>query len=118
MAKWLKYIYERIKNIHYSFIIYQVTGSGYNGEGDVLCGHERVTYDSHPLISKIVEVCYFYLIFIINKKSFHQVGAVCNNAEIINCQLRGQPTDGALIAVAMKVNRFSVKTKENIFLTR
>ncbi len=35
-----------------------MTGTGYNGVGDVLCGHERVTYDSHPLISKIVEVCY------------------------------------------------------------
>ncbi|CAF0885893.1 unnamed protein product [Adineta ricciae] len=65
----------------------EVTGSGYNGEGDVLCNHERVTYDSHPLISKIVEV-----------------GAVCNNAEIINCELRGQPTEGALICVAMKMN--------------
>ncbi|CAF0901739.1 unnamed protein product [Adineta ricciae] len=65
----------------------EVTGSGYNGEGDVLCNHERVTYDSHPLISKIVEV-----------------GAVCNNAEVINCQLRGQPTEGALICVAMKMN--------------
>lgn len=65
----------------------EVTGSGYNGEGDVLCGSERVTYDSHPSISKIVEV-----------------GAVCNNAEIIQSQLRGQPTEGALLAVAMKMN--------------
>ncbi len=37
-------------------VLYQVTGSGYNGEGDVLCGSERITYDSHPSISKIVEV--------------------------------------------------------------
>ncbi|CAF4462332.1 unnamed protein product, partial [Rotaria sp. Silwood2] len=65
----------------------EVTGSGYDGEGDVLCGHERVTYDSHPLISKIVEI-----------------GAVCNNAEIVNSQLRGQPTEGALLAIAMKMN--------------
>ncbi|CAF4291005.1 unnamed protein product, partial [Rotaria magnacalcarata] len=65
----------------------EVTGSGYDGQGDVICGHERVTYDSHPLISKIVEV-----------------GAVCNNAEIINSQLRGQPTEGALLVVAMKMN--------------
>jgi hypothetical protein len=34
----------------------------------------------------------------------NKVGAVCNNAEIINSQLRGQPTEGALIAVAMKVS--------------
>ncbi|CAF1359766.1 unnamed protein product [Rotaria sordida] len=65
----------------------EVTGSGYDGQGDVLCDNQRVTYDSHPLISKIVEV-----------------GAVCNNAEIINSQLRGQPTEGALLAVAMKMN--------------
>jgi len=65
----------------------EVTGSGYNDEGDVLCEHERVTYDSHPSISKVVEV-----------------GAVCNNAEIINNQLRGQPTEGALLSVAMKMN--------------
>ncbi|CAF2385566.1 unnamed protein product [Rotaria sp. Silwood2] len=67
--------------------IAEVTGSGYNSEGDVLCGSERITYDSHPSISKIVEV-----------------GAVCNNAEIVNFQLRGQPTEGALLAVAMKMN--------------
>jgi Ca2+-transporting ATPase len=67
--------------------VVEITGSGYNGEGDVLCGSERVAYDSHPSISKIVEV-----------------GAVCNNAEIINTQLRGQPTEGALLAVAMKMN--------------
>ncbi|CAF4222300.1 unnamed protein product [Rotaria socialis] len=65
----------------------EVTGSGYDGQGDVICGHERATYDSHPLISKIVEI-----------------GAVCNNAEIINSQLRGQPTEGALLVVAMKMN--------------
>lgn len=67
--------------------IAEVTGSGYNSEGDVLCGSQRVTYDSHPSIRKIVEV-----------------GAICNNAEIANGQLRGQPTEGALLAVAMKMN--------------
>ncbi|CAF0736205.1 unnamed protein product [Adineta steineri] len=67
--------------------IAEVTGSGYNGEGDVLCNLQRIAYDSHPLISKIIEV-----------------GAVCNNSEIINSQLRGQPTEGALLAVAMKMN--------------
>ncbi|UJR09674.1 hypothetical protein I4U23_013908 [Adineta vaga] len=70
----------------------EVTGTGYNGEGDVLCNQERVTYDSHPIISKIVEV-----------------GAVCNNAEIINSQLRGQPTEGALISVAMKMNLVHIR---------
>lgn len=36
----------------------EVTGSGYNGDGDVLCLGERITYDSHPSISKIIEVCF------------------------------------------------------------
>jgi magnesium-transporting ATPase (P-type) len=40
-----------------------------------------------------------------------QVGAVCNNAEIVNSQLRGQPTEGALITVAMKVIFFLGKQK-------
>ncbi|CAF4879496.1 unnamed protein product, partial [Rotaria socialis] len=39
-----------------------------------------------------------------NDLFFAKVGAVCNNAEIINFQLRGQPTEGALLAVAMKMN--------------
>lgn len=51
------------KNIFY----HQVTGSGYNSEGDVICGSERITYDSHPSISKIIEVKSFisdlYIIF-------------------------------------------------------
>lgn len=41
----------------------KVTGTGYNGEGDVLYGSERVTYDSHPGISKIVEVISFLFEF-------------------------------------------------------
>ncbi|CAF1666141.1 unnamed protein product, partial [Adineta ricciae] len=65
----------------------EVTGSGYNGDGDVLCNSQRVAYDSHPSIAKIIEV-----------------GSVCNNAEIVNSQLRGQPTEGALLAVALKMN--------------
>lgn len=31
------------------------------------------------------------------------MGSACNNAEIVNSQLRGQPTEGALLAVALKV---------------
>jgi hypothetical protein len=39
----------------------------------------------------------------IKVNDLNKVGAVCNNAEIVSSQLRGQPTDGALLAVAMKV---------------
>lgn len=35
-----------------------------------------------------------------------QVGCVCNNAELSMEGLRGQPTEGALIAVSLKVSNF------------
>jgi len=34
---------------------------------------------------------------------FMQVGVICNNATINGDTLQGQPTEGALLAVAMKV---------------
>ncbi|CAF1042172.1 unnamed protein product, partial [Didymodactylos carnosus] len=74
--------------------IAEVSGTGYNGEGDVVCENERVRYESHPSISKVVEV-----------------GAVCNNSEIINSQLRGQPSEGALLAVAMKMNHAHLRER-------
>jgi hypothetical protein len=36
-----------------------------------------------------------------------QVGTICNNAEITETGLRGQPTEGALLACAMKVSNVS-----------
>lgn len=72
----------------------------------MLFDSERITYDSHPSISSIVEVRFFFNLHSNEKQNllFHKVGAVCNNAEIVNGQLRGQPTEGALLVVAMKVN--------------
>lgn len=40
-----------------------------------------------------------------------QVGCVCNNAIIQNDTLLGQPTEGALVAVAMKYGMFGVSDK-------
>ncbi|XP_013776848.1 calcium-transporting ATPase type 2C member 1-like [Limulus polyphemus] len=37
------------------------------------------------------------------------VGCICNNATIIGAQLRGQPTEGAIIAAAQKLNMFGVR---------
>ena len=34
-------------------------------------------------------------------------GAVCNNAQIVGGQLLGQPTDGAILAAAIKVTTLS-----------
>ena len=64
----------------------QVSGVGYSARGEVLCDHVVVQRDTHPSIAKVIEV-----------------GAVCNNAQIIEGNLQGQPTEGALLACAMKV---------------
>ncbi|XP_056141546.1 calcium-transporting ATPase type 2C member 1 isoform X2 [Lampris incognitus] len=64
----------------------EVTGVGYNGAGEVLLDGEVVHGFSCPSISKIVEV-----------------GCVCNDSVIRNHNLLGRPTEGALIALAMKM---------------
>lgn len=46
-----------------------------------------------------------------NELFFRQVGCVCNNAIIQNDVLLGQPTEGALIAVAMKNRMYGVVDK-------
>ena len=47
--------------------------------------------------------CYKYRLFI---PIVFQVGYLCNNAHIQNGSLFGQPTEGALIAVAQKVESY------------
>ncbi|MEQ2281310.1 ATPase, P-type (transporting), HAD superfamily, subfamily IC [Ameca splendens] len=64
----------------------EVTGVGYNGIGEVLLDGEIIHGFSCPSISKIVEV-----------------GCVCNDSVIRNHNLLGRPTEGALIALAMKM---------------
>jgi Ca2+-transporting ATPase len=64
-----------------------VTGIGYdatNGECMTESG-ERVTAHSHPSLSRVIEI-----------------GCVCNNAQITNGAVLGQPTEGALTVLAMK----------------
>jgi hypothetical protein len=57
MANWPKYDrYELLKYDERNIDFFKVTGSGYNGEGDVLSRGERISYDSHPAIAKIIEV--------------------------------------------------------------
>ncbi|KAI2655000.1 Calcium-transporting ATPase type 2C member 1 [Labeo rohita] len=63
-----------------------VTGVGYNNSGEVLLDGEVVHGFSNTSISKIVEA-----------------GCVCNDAVIRNNTLMGRPTEGALIALAMKM---------------
>ncbi|XP_056331264.1 calcium-transporting ATPase type 2C member 1 [Danio aesculapii] len=64
----------------------EVTGIGYNNSGEILMDGEVVHGISNTSISKIVEV-----------------GCVCNDAMIRHNTLMGRPTEGALIALAMKM---------------
>ncbi|KAM4658233.1 calcium-transporting ATPase type 2C member 1 isoform 4-T9 [Amazona ochrocephala] len=63
----------------------EVTGVGYNRFGEVMLDGEVIHGYNNPSISKIVEA-----------------GCVCNDALIRNNTLMGKPTEGALIALAMK----------------
>ncbi|POI29133.1 hypothetical protein CIB84_007117, partial [Bambusicola thoracicus] len=63
-----------------------VTGVGYNRFGDVMLDGEVIHGYNNPSVSKIVEA-----------------GCVCNDALIRNNTLMGKPTEGALIALAMKM---------------
>ena len=65
----------------------EVTGKGYHADGMVKCGNVQVRYNSHPSIYKVIEV-----------------GALCNNSHIFDQQVTGQPTEAALLMVAMKVS--------------
>ncbi|KAL5021260.1 hypothetical protein ScPMuIL_000415 [Solemya velum] len=69
----------------------EVTGVGYNAKGSVMCNGEEVKEHSHPNIAKVIEV-----------------GCICNNAEIYEDGVHGQPTEGALITAALKLNIQSV----------
>ncbi|XP_030214598.1 calcium-transporting ATPase type 2C member 1 isoform X2 [Gadus morhua] len=70
----------------------EVTGVGYNGAGEVLLDGDVVHGYACPSISKIVEV-----------------GCVCNDSVIRNNTLLGRPTEGALLALAMKAGLESVQ---------
>ncbi|XP_041377017.1 calcium-transporting ATPase type 2C member 1-like [Gigantopelta aegis] len=70
----------------------EVTGVGYNANGEVTCNFQKVRVESHPAFAKVIEV-----------------GCVCNNADISDGCLLGQPTEGALIAVAQKMHMGNVR---------
>ncbi|KAK3515659.1 hypothetical protein QTP70_026415 [Hemibagrus guttatus] len=70
----------------------EVTGVGYNGAGEVLIDGKVVHGFANISISKLVEA-----------------GCVCNDAVVRNNTLMGRPTEGALIALAMKVGLESVQ---------
>ncbi|CDW56585.1 Calcium transporting ATPase type 2C [Trichuris trichiura] len=64
-----------------------VSGVGYSEVGGLCAvGGEAVLGFSHPSISKMIEI-----------------GVVCNNSDVVDGNLRGQPTEGALVVLAKKV---------------
>ncbi|XP_043937408.1 calcium-transporting ATPase type 2C member 2 [Protopterus annectens] len=72
----------------------EVTGVGYTGNGEVflVSSKEKVTALSNISVAKLVEA-----------------GCVANNSIIRDGTLMGQPTEGALIALAMKMGLSNVK---------
>ncbi|KAK7879565.1 hypothetical protein WMY93_033726 [Mugilogobius chulae] len=70
----------------------QVSGVGYNGAGEVVLNGE---------------VIHGILVFVCGKD--HRVGCVCNDSVIRNHALLGRPTEGALIALAMKMGLESLQ---------
>ncbi|KAI8035660.1 hypothetical protein M5D96_011573 [Drosophila gunungcola] len=71
-----------------------VTGAGYNDQGEI---HIRNCNNVEMAKANITNLL--------------EIGAVCNNAYIQNGTLLGQPTEGALVAVAMKNGMYA--TAEN-----
>lgn len=71
--------------------IADVTGAGYNDKGEVRIRKCDNMDLARTAISNMLEV-----------------GCVCNNAILQNDTLLGQPTEGALIAVAMKYGMYGV----------
>ncbi|XP_014783175.1 calcium-transporting ATPase type 2C member 1 isoform X2 [Octopus bimaculoides] len=69
-----------------------VSGVGYNGDGDVTSHGDVIREYSNNSFYKIAEV-----------------SCLCNNAEITLNGLHGQPTEGALIAFALKMNLYDIK---------
>ncbi|RWS02190.1 Calcium-transporting ATPase type 2C member 1-like protein [Dinothrombium tinctorium] len=73
----------------------EFTGVGYDAKGHCMLLDEGKDYKQQMDSIKLVL----------------EVGCVCNNADIIEGQLRGQPTEGALITAALKVNLSDVREK-------
>ncbi|XP_045617379.2 calcium-transporting ATPase type 2C member 1 isoform X1 [Procambarus clarkii] len=70
-----------------------MTGVGYSTDGEVVfeSGYSELAYEA---VTKLLET-----------------GAVCNNAQIIGGQLLGQPTEGAILAAAIKHRIYNARDK-------
>ncbi|KAI1297163.1 Calcium-transporting ATPase type 2C member 1 [Halotydeus destructor] len=73
----------------------EFTGVGYNAKGQLVLQDEKYNYKGQiDSFSRLLEV-----------------GTICNNADIVGEQLRGQPTEGAIIAAAQKLDLYGVREK-------
>ncbi|XP_074594855.1 secretory pathway calcium atpase isoform X2 [Brevipalpus obovatus] len=73
----------------------EVTGVGYLAGGQVIVNKEVA--DPNIQLQSI--------------KKILEIGCICNNADVADGQLRGQPTEGSLIVAAQKLNLFGVRKK-------
>nr|CAD2202699.1 unnamed protein product [Meloidogyne enterolobii] len=71
----------------------EVTGTGYAPfDGDCLQNGELVSgSERHPSIACVIEI-----------------GCICNNAQLANGTVIGQPTEGALMVLAIKTNMYTL----------
>uniref|UniRef100_T1J4W7 Calcium-transporting ATPase n=1 Tax=Strigamia maritima TaxID=126957 RepID=T1J4W7_STRMM len=72
----------------------QVMGVGYNGDGDIVLSKSEDKMRVMTSIAKVVEV-----------------GCICNNATIIGGNLCGQPTEGALLSVGLKMDMYGERER-------
>ncbi|XP_064467366.1 calcium-transporting ATPase type 2C member 1-like isoform X2 [Ornithodoros turicata] len=71
----------------------EVTGVGYNAEGHVMLFDNATSRDTQMNSLRLLLEC----------------GSICNNADITETELRGQPTEGALLAAAHKMGIYDVR---------
>nr|XP_054762610.1 LOW QUALITY PROTEIN: calcium-transporting ATPase type 2C member 1-like [Lytechinus pictus] len=92
----------------------EVTGVGYNGDGMVLVDNTPVLGYQDPSIARVVESSRGELMILVDNTPVLgyqdpsiarvvEASCVCNNSEIRDNVLYGQPTEGALLALAMKM---------------
>ena len=72
----------------------EFSGVGYSNKGDVAFLEDGSYKRQMSSLKRLIEV-----------------GCVCNNADITGGQLRGQPTEGAIIVAAQKLDMFSIREK-------
>lgn len=72
-----------------------VSGVGYNSNGQIILSEDNDSFKKQ----------------IDSMKRLLEIGCICNNADITGGQLRGQPTEGAIIAAANKLDLFGVRDK-------